>query len=84
VSIITIFQFILKDIDFENVIQIYEFDRELRTLLFSVIGEIEIYLRHRISHYHFQKYGGLGYLEQKNFNDIHNHFEFLGRIENNA
>jgi len=69
-------------LDFENIIQIYEFDRELRNLLFSVIGEIEIFMRKQISYRHSEKYGGLGYLDKNTFNDYHNHIEFLSRIEN--
>lgn len=56
---------------FENVYHIYEFDRNLRSILFSTIEEIEILLRTRISYYFSHKYGALGYLDPNNFNPKH-------------
>lgn len=71
----------IEMIDFENVCKIYEFDLETRALLFKIIGEIEIFLRNRLSDFHAKNYGSLGYLNQSNFNEKHNHLEFLARIE---
>ena len=43
--------------DFNKVFRIYEFDCNLRRLLFSVLEELEIYIRAQLSYYHTQKYG---------------------------
>ncbi|MDR1558806.1 MAG: Abi family protein [Clostridiales bacterium] len=46
---------------FETVYRLYEFDRKLQGLLFSVLAELEVYLRARFSYYHTHKYGAEGY-----------------------
>lgn len=68
---------------FNNVFRIYEFDRKLRALLFSVVEEIELMLRTQLSYYHSHKYGALGYLDENNFNpSLHNHTRFSEHIQN--
>lgn len=47
---------------FENVIERYNFDRELRLVLFDAIEIIEIALRTKMVYHLSQKYGGLWYL----------------------
>jgi len=66
---------------FETVYRIYEFDRKLRNLIFSVIEEIELMLRTQLAYYHSHKYGSLGYLEPENFNKRHKHDRFLEHIK---
>lgn len=51
---------------FENVYNVYEFDRKLRNLIFSVLEEIEILLRTRLAYYFSHKYGALGYMDKTN------------------
>lgn len=71
----------IKGTTFNNVHRTYEFDRKLRTLLFSVIEEIELMLRTQFSYYHAHKYGALGYMDECNYNNRHNHEEFLKRLD---
>ena len=66
--------------DFNLVYNLYEFDRKLRRLLFSVLEELEIYLRAQLSYYHSHKYGADGYMDPVNFNFHHDHVEFTGRL----
>lgn len=66
---------------FEKVYRIYEFDRKLRSILFSAIEDAEIYLRSAISYYHAHKYGPLGYLEPTNFIPRHNSKKFNHIVE---
>jgi abortive infection bacteriophage resistance protein len=66
--------------DFNAVYKLYEFDRKMRRLLFSVIEELEIYLRAQLSYYHAHKYGADGYLNPANFNSRHNHLSFAAHI----
>lgn len=65
----------------ETVYNIHEFDCELRRLCFSILEKIEIMLRVKISYYHAQKYGALGYLHKDNFNKYHNAERFAEHIK---
>jgi abortive infection bacteriophage resistance protein len=67
-------------IDFMSVYHLYEYDRKLRRLVFSVIEELEVYLRAQFSYYHTHKYGADGYLNPVNFNSRHNHIKFTERM----
>ncbi len=71
----------IKDITFNKVHRIYEFDRKLRILLLSIIEEIELMLRTQLSYYHSHKYGALGYMDENNYNKRHNHKDFIKRVE---
>lgn len=63
--------------NFETVYKMYHFDRKMRTVLFGVIEEIELFLRTQLAYYHSHKYNPLGYLEPSNFNDKHKHEHYL-------
>ncbi len=56
---------------FEDVVEKYEFDRELRLVLFYAIEIIEIALRTKMIYHLSQAYGGLWYLNDSLFEDIH-------------
>jgi len=71
----------LPGTDFKGIYQIYEFDRELRNLLFAAIEEVEIYLRAQFAYYHAHKYGVTGYLNIANYNARHRHDKFQELIE---
>lgn len=60
---------------------IYEFDRELRLLLFSAVEEIEVSLRARLAHFHSGRYGPLGYIDPDSFNRKHDANKFRNSIE---
>ena len=66
--------------DFSTVYDIYEFDRKLRSILFSAIEVIEVHLRSMLSYYHSSKYGPLGYLDPNCFNNKHNSEKFGSTI----
>lgn len=65
---------------FEKILQIYEMDRKLRSIILAALEEIEITLRAAISNYHALKYGALGYLNSSTFDRTHNHQSFVSRI----
>ena len=52
---------------FENVVDLYLFDMELRHILFSLIEYIEVYLRAVITNYFSLKYGNFGYKDISNY-----------------
>jgi len=66
---------------FEKLSSIYEFDQKLRNILFEAIGEMEIEIKAKIAYHHAHKYGSLGYLDEANFNPLHNHNRFIEKIE---
>ena len=68
------------NLDFQKIKKIYEFDRELRNLVFSAIETIEIHLRTQLAYYHAHKYGPEGYRSAKFYNKNHNHAEFSHRL----
>lgn len=70
-----------QNIDFMRIERIYNFDRKIRSLIFSVAESIEIYLRTQFSYYHAHKYGSLGYLDKKNYGTAHDHDKFLERLD---
>lgn len=57
----------LEDTIFEDIIQLYYFDSELRKIVFEAIEYIEVYFRTQITYCHALKYGAFGYLEKENF-----------------
>jgi abortive infection bacteriophage resistance protein len=56
----------LSNITFEEILNLYYFDTELRKIIFEAIENIEIYFRTQISYYHSQEYGAFGYLDINN------------------
>ena len=52
---------------FENIVDLYLFDMELRHILFSLIEHIEVYLRAVITNYFSLKYGNFGYKNLSNY-----------------
>ena len=65
---------------FEKIMQIYEMDRKLRSVLIAALEEIEIALRAAVSNFHALKYGATGYLNPSSFDRSHNHQGFMSRV----
>ena len=72
---------------FNNVCRLYEFDRELRNLLFKTIEVVEVKARTVFSHYFAFKYGALGYENDEAFNSYFDREKFdeiiKSQIDNN-
>lgn len=66
---------------FDRVLNIYDFDRKLRNIIFAAIEVIEVSLRARLADFHSQKYGPLGYLDSNSFNSKHDAVKFKGKID---
>jgi len=71
-----------SDISFERIYYLYEFDRELRSLLIGVLEEIEIFVRTKIAYYHAHKFGPVAYLDSANYNHWHQHDKFIEHLNN--
>ena len=66
---------------FNKVYALYEFDRKLRSLIFTALEEVEVYLKSQMAYYHAHEYGADGYLTEKPFINKHDHAKFLAKIE---
>lgn len=63
-------------VKFEDICQLYEFDRELRLLIFSYLEKIEIFIKTTVAYEFSQVHGELGYLDKSNFNKRHDSNKF--------
>ncbi len=56
-----------KNITMEQVMQIYNFDAELRTALLYLLEYIEVSFRTHLGYFHSKEYGALGYINKDTF-----------------
>ena len=61
----------------EDILALYDFDSDLRKIVFEYSSFVETSTRAYIAYYHAQKYGPLGYLNNQNFESEVNHAAFL-------
>ncbi len=66
----------------DEIMQIYSFDLELRTIVLGVLERIEITYKSLIAYYHGKAYGPLGYENSSNFTDINAYSHILSKILN--
>lgn len=66
-----------SNITLDRVFRIYEFDRQLRRILFCALEEIEVSFKAKIAYYFAHNYGATEYLNPAVFNAKHNHEKFL-------
>lgn len=71
----------IPNTDFKNVIELYEFDNELRTLLGSIIEKIEISIRTSLVDDYSLSKGSNWYEDVSLFKDAVNHVGFLQGID---
>ncbi len=67
----------LDSSSFEDIIQLYYFDSELRKIIFEAIESIEIYFRTQITYSHALRYEPFGYLEKENFETSEDFFNIV-------
>ena len=66
---------------FQNIIDIYSFDHELRHILLKYIEIIEVTLKSVYAYKFTEKHGALGYLESSFFTDTEKHKEIIEKAE---
>jgi len=66
---------------FEDILQIYYFDKELRHLVFYAIEKIEVYIRTQISFSISKNSGAFGYVDKNIFHDASKHASLLKSIK---
>lgn len=65
----------LDDMRFEDILELYFFDVELRKIVFKAIESIEVYFRTQIAYHHSLAYGAFGYLDPANFKTTPDFFD---------
>ena len=55
---------------FDQIVELYQFDKELRGLIFTAIQDVEIALRTRIIHHFSMAHGTFWFLNRNSFKDI--------------
>lgn len=70
-----------ENVRFSDVMQIYNFDAMLRSLLLYVLEYIEVSFRTYIGYCHAKEYGPLGYLNSKSFDDAERFFKFKNDLD---
>ena len=71
-----------NDVKFEDILQLYYFDKELRNLLFYAIEKIEVYIRTQISYTLSKSDGVFAYTKKELFHDEKYHYDILKIIQN--
>lgn len=66
---------------FQNIIDIYNFDHELRHILLKYIEIIEVTLKSIYAYRFTEKHGALGYLDNSFFTDTQKHQEIIDKAE---
>lgn len=67
---------------FEQIIELYEFDRRLRSLVLDAIERVEIAVRTRITYHFGHTYGPFGHTDPTNFHRNFDHKNWLAKLEN--
>lgn len=70
-----------EDVYFEDVIDLYNFDRHFRLIVFNAIERIEIALRTKLIYHMSLSYGAEWYLDETHFHSKYHFDEFIEKIE---
>ena len=70
----------VRGVSFFRLQRIYEFDSRLRSLIFEIIEDVEVYLRTQLAYYISQKYGAFGHLGDAMYSQKHNAQSFQSRV----
>lgn len=70
-----------KAATFQNLIDIYEFDHELRHILLKYLEKIEVAVKAIYAHEFTKVYGPNGYLDAANYADAQKHKEIIDKAE---
>lgn len=69
---------------FDDVISLYEYDRQLRLLIIDAIERVEVYVRTLITYHLGHTYGAFGHTDSANFHPQFNHNQWLSKLEDEA
>jgi len=66
---------------FEQAIELYEFDRKLRLLVIDAIERVEIMVRTKVTYHLGHTYGAFAHADPTNFHPKFNHVKWLQKLE---
>ena len=67
---------------FQNIMDIYNFDRELRNALLWAIEIIEVNIKSRYAYLFSKEYGGLGYMDSSHYSNFDKYISIISRANN--
>lgn len=70
-----------RNATFQNIVDIYEFDHDLRYILLKYIERIEVTVKSIYSYEFTKVYGATGYLDAGNFTDVSKHTDIMQRLK---
>lgn len=70
-----------QNVDFQNIVDIYHFDFELRHILLKYLELLEVKLKSVYAYYFSKKYGPDGYLQCSNFSDRAEYAKIINKSE---
>lgn len=73
-----------EDVYFEDIVDLYNFDRHFRLILFNAIERIEIALRTKLIYHMSVSYGALWYLDIEHFQSEYHFNKFIDKINNDV
>lgn len=65
----------------EQILTLYEFDRQLRLLVLDAIERVEVAIRTQLTYHLAHTYGAFGHADAKNFHPRFDHAKWLAQIE---
>ena len=71
----------IPDTQFEQVVELYEFDRKLRSLVLDALERVEIVIRTQITYHVGHQYGAFGHADAANFHSGFDHAHWLAKLE---
>lgn len=71
----------LENTHFSDVVELYEFDRQLRLLVMDALERIEVFLRTSISYHLSHTYGVFGHANSDNFHPNFRHAAWLAKLD---
>ncbi|MES2663701.1 MAG: Abi family protein [Pseudomonadota bacterium] len=75
---------IIPGTTFEQILKLYNFDRQLRLLILDAIERIEVAIRNRITYHMAHTYGEFAHTCAENFHPNFNHRKWITKIEDEA
>ena len=65
------------NVSIDDIVALYDFDADLRKIVFCYSSKAETAARAYIAYYHAKKYGPIGYLNNQHFDDERSHSKVL-------
>lgn len=72
------------NVTFDDVINLYEFDRRLRLIIMDAIERVEVHIRTILTYHLGCKYGAFAHIEVNNFHPKFHHKEWIENLEKEA